>query len=59
MGKLSHDNAFVIARVRNIHKGQLEELAVAEGRTMSSMIRRLIVRAYREHISRRESSGHN
>jgi hypothetical protein len=50
---MKKESVFITARVRIIHKSQLEELANAEGRTRSSMIRCLIERAYREHIARK------
>ena len=59
MNKLSLDNVYVIARVRNIHRNQLEELAFAEGRTKSSMIRCLIERAYREELMRKVKDEQN
>ena len=50
MNKISKDNTFIVARVSMIHKNQLDELAVAESRTKSSMIRCLIERAYKKLI---------
>jgi len=58
MNKISNDNAFIVARVKNIHKNQLEELAIAESRTKSSMIRCLIERAYREFIGKNYRGGY-
>jgi hypothetical protein len=58
MNKLSFENAYVIARVRNIHRNQLEELAFSEGRTKSSMIRCLIERAYQDFVRRNFTGGY-
>lgn len=52
MKPLSNDRIFVSARIRRIHKAQLDELALAEGRTKSSMMRCLIERAYRDLFNR-------
>ena len=50
MKRLNHDSVIVTARIRSIHKTQLEKLASAESRTKSSMIRCLIERAYRDFV---------
>ena len=54
---MKNEGVFITARVKIIHKSQLEELANAERRTKSSMIRCLIERAYREHIKRKEENN--
>ena len=58
MKRLIAQNAYVIARVRNIHRDQLEELAYAESRTKSSMIRCLIERAYEDFARRKFTGGY-
>ena len=57
MKRLNHDSVIVTARIRSIHKTQLEKLASAESRTKSSMIKCPIERAYQEFIRRKNIGG--
>ena len=58
MSSLSKDSVYISARVRRIHKAQLEELALTNGRNRSSMMRFVIERAYRD-LYRRPIIGAN